>query len=312
MIEETIPSALAGERLDRIVALVTGASRSDAAALVAAGGASVDAVVATSGKVRLTEGQVVRIDPTAFVRVAPPAADATVAFGVVYADDHVVVIDKPPGLVVHPGAGNPDHTLVNGLLAKFPDIEGVGDEARPGIVHRLDVGTSGLLVVARTQLAYDTLVGALSARDVGRTYRALVWGHPANSTGVIDAPIGRDHRDPMKMAVVVDGKPARTHYRVLDTYRDRVDLAALECRLETGRTHQIRVHLTAIGHPVVGDGAYGGARSGVVTPRPFLHAAALAFRHPFTDAAMAFESPMPADLLAVMATIGEPMPVHDT
>ena len=214
-----------------------------------------------------------------------------------------VVIDKPAGLVVHPGAGNNEGTLVNGLLARFPDIAEVGEAHRPGIVHRLDIGTSGMLVVARTEHAYHELVHALSQRDVGRVYRTLVWGCPSNPHGVIDAPIGRDHRDPMKMAVVVDGKTARTRYEVLDSYRAPAHVTELECRLETGRTHQIRVHLAAIGHPVVGDAAYGGVRSGVVSPRPFLHAARLEFEHPVTGEELAFESPMPADLLAVLADL---------
>jgi 23S rRNA pseudouridine1911/1915/1917 synthase len=310
-IEEVIPAALAGERLDRIVAIVTGASRADAAVLVAAGGASVDGEVVTSGKIRLLQDQVVVIDPDLLPQAPVPQPDASVEFAVVYQDDHVVVIDKPAGLVVHPGAGNPDRTLVNGLLARFPDIADVGQPGRPGIVHRLDVGTSGLLVVARTDLAYDMLVASLSARDVGRIYRTLVWGHPDNPHGVIDAPIGRDHRDPMRMAVVVDGKPARTHYRTLAMYRDLADVAELECRLETGRTHQIRVHLAAIGHPVVGDGTYGGNRPGVTTPRPVLHAAVLSFRHPATEIEMRFESPIPADLRAVLDSLGDPMPVDD-
>lgn len=307
IIEETIPPALAGERLDRIVALLTGASRTDAASLVGAGGAVVDGVEQRSGKVRLTEGQTVRLDPSLLPVDLPPAPDSSVVFTVVHEDADVIVIDKPAGLVVHPGAGHPDGTLVNGLLARYPEIAAIGQAGRPGIVHRLDVGTSGLLVVARSQVAYDVLVGALSARDVGRTYRAVVWGHPASSNGVIDAPIGRDHRDPMKMAVVVDGKPARTHYTVLETYRDVVEAAELECRLETGRTHQIRVHLAAIGHPVIGDGTYGGGRPGISSPRPFLHAAALTFRHPVTADVLAFESPLPADLADVRTSLGEPM-----
>jgi 23S rRNA pseudouridine1911/1915/1917 synthase len=310
VIDEQIPAALAGERLDRIVALIMGSSRSDAAALIAAGGASVDDHVQISGKIRLAEGQRLCVDPAMLPRVAPPAPEPLVQFDVVYADDQVIVVDKPAGLVVHPGAGNPDGTLVNGLLARYPDIAGVGQDGRPGIVHRLDVGTSGLLVVARTEHAYDMLVGALAARDVGRTYRALVWGHPANSSGVIDAPIGRDHRDPMRMAVVVDGKPARTHYRVLRTYRDVAEVAELECRLETGRTHQIRVHLAAIGHPVVGDSTYGGGRPAVAALRPVLHAAALSFMHPTTGELMSFTSPLPDDLVAVLAAIGEPSDVH--
>ena len=304
IVHEVVPAALAGERLDRIVSLVTGASRADASVLVAAGGATVDAIVATSGKVRLVAGQEVEIDPSRLPQPVAPQPDAAVVFDVVHADDDVIVVDKPAGLVVHPGAGNPDGTLVNGLLARYPEIATVGQEGRPGIVHRLDVGTSGLLVVARSERAYHQLVAALANRDVGRRYRTLVWGRPANPSGVIDAPIGRDHRDPMKMAVVVDGKVARTHYRTLHTYRQVADVAELECRLETGRTHQIRVHLAAIGHPVVGDGTYGGARSAVRPPRPFLHAASLEFRHPGTGVTMSFDAPMPADLQQLLDQLG--------
>lgn len=304
MIEEEIPAALAGERLDRIVSLITDCSRSDAAVLVAAGGASIDGEVHTVGKVRVREGQLVAVDPALLPITAPPAADPSVVFTLVHVDEHLIVIDKPAGLVVHPGAGHLDGTLVNGLLAQFPEIASVGEPHRPGIVHRLDVGTSGLLAVAHTQRAYHSLVDALAARDVGRVYRTLVWGHLANPVGVVDAPIGRDHRDAMRMAVVVDGKPARTRYRVLREYRTPTEASALECRLETGRTHQIRVHLAAIGHPVVGDGAYGGVRTGITPPRPFLHAAKLELVHPVTGEAMEFSSPLPDDLAAVEAALG--------
>ncbi|MEY4340114.1 MAG: hypothetical protein RLZ14_1964, partial [Actinomycetota bacterium] len=228
-------------------------------------------------------------------------ADSSVEFEVVFADEHLIVVDKPAGLVVHPGASNPEGTLVNGLLARFPEIVDVGEAHRPGIVHRLDLGTSGLMAVARSQRAYHELVDALSSRDVGRVYQALVWGHPANPHGLIDAPIGRDHRDALRMAVVVDGKPARTRYRVLQQYRAPAEAAALECRLESGRTHQIRVHLSAIGHPVVGDPTYGGVRSGIESPRPFLHAARLELEHPVSREPLVFESPLPADLADVMA-----------
>jgi 23S rRNA pseudouridine1911/1915/1917 synthase len=303
MIHEEIPPALGGERLDRIVSLITDASRSAAAALVVAGGAQVDGAVVTSGKVRLQVGQLIDVDETKLPVAELPAADATVEFAVVFADDDVIVVDKPAGLVVHPGAGNPDSTLVNGLLAKYPELVGVGEPHRPGIVHRLDIGTSGLLVIARTEHAYHSLVSALSRHDVDRVYRTLVWGHPDNPNGVIEAPIGRDHRDPMRMAVVVDGKQARTRYNVLAEFRSPAEVASLQCQLETGRTHQIRVHLAAIGHPVVGDGAYGGARSGIVTPRPFLHAARLNFAHPVNGEPMSFTSPLPDDLVAVEAQL---------
>jgi 23S rRNA pseudouridine1911/1915/1917 synthase len=303
VIEEVIPAALANERLDRIVSLITDCSRSDAAALVVAGGAAIDGEVQHIGKLRVKEGQVVTVDPAMLPVTEPPAADPTVELTVVYADEHLIIVDKPAGLVVHPGAGNPDHTLVNGLLARFPEIAGVGEMHRPGIVHRLDVGTSGLLAVARTERAYHSLVDALASRDVGRVYRTLVWGHLDNPVGVVDAPIGRDHRDAMRMAVVVDGKPARTRFRVLREYRTPTEASALECRLETGRTHQIRVHLAAIGHPVVGDGTYGGIRTGITPPRPFLHATALELEHPVTGVTMHFDSPLPDDLAAVEAAL---------
>ena len=301
MIREAIPAALAGQRLDRIVALLTDASRSDAAALVEAGGASVDGVVAASGKVRLALDQIVEIDPDRLPQRLRPVGDDSIVAPIIYADDDVIVIDKPAGLVVHPGHGHPDGTVVNAMLASFPDLAEVGDPMRPGIVHRLDVGTSGLMVIARTQVAYDMLVSALAARRVARAYQTLVWGHLASANGLIDAPVGRDHRDPLRMAVVVDGKPARTRYRTVQRFREPAEASLLECHLETGRTHQIRVHLSAAGHPVVGDGTYGGIRAGIGVARPFLHAATLAFRHPVTNAELSFTAPLAPDLEAVLA-----------
>ena len=303
MIHEEIPPALAGERLDRIVALVTEASRADAATLVASGGVMVDGTLVTSGKLRLQLGQIIDVDESRLPTTDLPVADPSVQYLVVYEDEHVIVVDKPAGLVVHPGAGNPTGTLVNGLLARYPEIAEIGEPHRPGIVHRLDVGTSGLMVVAHSVRAYHSLVYALAQRDVARVYRTLVWGHPANPHGVIDAPIGRDHRDPMRMAIVVDGKSARTRYEVLDQYNAPAEAASLECRLESGRTHQIRVHLAAIGHPVVGDGTYGGIRHGITTPRPFLHAAELEFVHPGNGEPLSFGSPLSEDLAAVEAQL---------
>jgi 23S rRNA pseudouridine1911/1915/1917 synthase len=234
--------------------------------------------------------------------VAPgrPQPDPTISIEVRHEDPDLVVLAKPAGLVVHPGAGHPDGTLVNGLLARYPELADVGDPARPGIVHRLDRDTSGLLVVARTQPAYEGLVEMLSLHDVERRYAALVWGHLASPRGVIDAPIGRSVRRPTRMAVREGGRGARTNYEVLTEYREP-DVSLLECRLETGRTHQIRVHLQAIGHPVVGDAAYGGARAALVLDRPFLHAGALAFVHPVTGESVRVEEPLPPDLVAVLA-----------
>ena len=303
MIHEEIPPALAGERLDRIVAVVTEASRADAATLVAMGGVLVDGTVVTSGKQRLQLGQIIDVDESRLPTTDLPVADASVKYTVVYEDEHVIVVDKPAGLVVHPGAGNPTGTLVNGLLTRYPELAEIGEPHRPGIVHRLDIGTSGLMVVAHSVRAYHSLVYALAQRDVTRVYRTLVWGHLANPHGVIDAPIGRDHRDPMRMAVVVDGKSARTRYEVLTEYGTPAEASSLECRLESGRTHQIRVHLAAIGHPVVGDGTYGGIRHGISTPRPFLQAAELEFVHPGNGERMSFSSPLPDDLAAVEAQL---------
>jgi len=217
-----------------------------------------------------------------------------------------VVVAKPAGLVVHPGPGHAHGTLVHGLLERFPEIATVGDPARPGIVHRLDRDTSGLLVVARTAEAYTGLVGALAARDVDRRYLALVAGELASPRGVVDAPIGRSTRQRTRMAVREAGRPARTGYEVRAAW-PAAGVSLLECRLETGRTHQIRVHLAAIGHPVVGDGAYGGRRLDDGPSRPFLHAFALGFAHPVDGRPLAFEDPLPGDLAAALDALGPPV-----
>jgi 23S rRNA pseudouridine1911/1915/1917 synthase len=303
VIVEIVPPALAGERLDRIVAFILDVSRSVATAVIEAGGVDVDDERATTGKVRLGEGQTVTVDPGAVPVEEPPGPDPSVQFDVVHVDDAVIVVDKPAGLVVHPGAGNPDGTLVNGLLARFPDLADVGERIRPGIVHRLDAGSSGLLVVARTQAAADSLIEQFASHDATRAYLALVWGHPSAPHGVIDAPIGRSRRDPLRMAIVADGRWARTEYRVLERYDQPAELALLECRLETGRTHQIRVHLSSIDHPLVGDPVYGQRRPKLQVERPFLHAAELAFDHPSTGERVTFRSDLAPDLAARLATL---------
>ena len=232
-----------------------------------------------------------------------PQADAAVEVTVVHEDAEVIVVDKPAGLVVHPGAGHEDGTLVNGLLARFPELADVGQADRPGIVHRLDRGTSGLLVVARSARAYESLVAQLQARTVLRRYRTLVWGHPESPNGIVDAPIGRSPRHPTRMAVVADGKEARTRYEVVRRYDEPTPTAEVLCRLETGRTHQIRVHLSAIGHAVVGDDRYQGVRQSLPCPRPFLHAEHLGFVHPGTGDDVAFDSALPPDLVQVLAQV---------
>lgn len=303
-IDETVPAALAGERLDRVVALVLDVSRAVAAAIIGAGGVAIGGERASSGKLRLAEGQALTIDPDVLAPDEGVLADPTVVFTVLHADDDVIVVDKPAGLVVHPGAGNADGTLVNGLLARFPEIVDVGDDPiRPGIVHRLDAGSSGLLVVARTDAARVALIEQFAEHHAERTYRALVWGHPAAPHGVIDAPVGRSKRDPLRMAVVADGRWARTEYQVLERFDRPADLALLECRLETGRTHQIRVHLSSIGHPLVGDPIYGQRKPRLQLERPFLHAARLAFDHPRSGERVAFTSALPADLASRLDTL---------
>jgi 23S rRNA pseudouridine1911/1915/1917 synthase len=191
--------------------------------------------------------------------------------------------------------------MVNGALAKYPEMASAGDPLRPGVVHRLDAGTTGLMVMAKTHAAYEALVDALSKREVKRTYLALIWGHPTVLSGTIDAPIGRDQKDPTRMGVVVDGKAARTRFEVKSKFDLPLPSSLVECNLETGRTHQIRVHLESIGHPVVGDSTYGGARSSLSAPRPMLHAAQLAFVHPVSGESMSFEAEMPDDMKALLA-----------
>ena len=301
VLTEVVPDALDGERVDRVVSLLTGRSRSEVTELVRVGGVELDGVVVPAGKLRVAAGQVLLVRPGDAPGTALPEADAGVAVSVVYEDADILVVDKPAGMVVHPGAGREGGTLVSGLLARYPEVAAVGDPTRPGIVHRLDRDTSGLLVVARTSVAYEQLVADLAARTVTRRYVALVWGVPDPRHGIVDAPIGRSPRQPMRQAVVADGRPARTRYAVRAVYAEPAEMALLGLELETGRTHQIRVHLQAIGHPVVGDRDYGGERGRIRTHRMFLHAEHLAFVHPTTGAALSFDAPLPPDLASVLA-----------
>ncbi len=299
-IVETIPLALAGERIDRIVALLTECSRAEAVALIRDEQVLVNAVVLIKPSLRLQAEDTVAVLSKPAKDQLGVVADSTVEFSVVYADDTLIVIDKPAGLVVHPGAGHSGSTLVHGLVAQFPELASVGEDFRPGLVHRLDRGTSGLLVVARTPPAYEDLVGQLSDHSVVRIYTALAWRRFEHAQGVIDAPIGRSRRDPLRMTVAVDGRESRTHYRVDSEFTDPVEVSLITCQLETGRTHQIRVHLASIGHSVVGDDTYGGLRRSFTAPRPFLHARELSFVHPSTGEQVGFTSPLPADLQAVL------------
>jgi 23S rRNA pseudouridine1911/1915/1917 synthase len=313
----TVPSALVGERVDRIVAVLTGGTRAEASDLIAAGAVKVDGIVATKGSVRVLEGSVVEVIVPDVVKAVALASDPSIEVNVVYEDADLVVVDKPAGLVVHPGAGNKTGTLVQGLMARYPEIAAVGDPARPGIVHRIDKDTSGLLAVARSVLGYTRLNEQIAARAMTRRYVALVWGHPESPRGMIDAPIGRSVRTPTRMTVSARGREARTTYEVNATYAEPVRVALLTCALDTGRTHQIRVHLQSIGHPVVGDRRYGGHRAPFThLGRFFLHAAHLELDHPATGERLDFDSPLPAELqdlvsqLQATASHREPSPPH--
>ncbi len=299
---ESVPAAfpvtdsLAGERLDRAVALLTGWSRAEVQALVRAGAVLVDGSTAAKSH-RLAAGETVTV--TAAPEPQRPPGPEPLEFEVRHEDRWLLVVDKPAGLVVHPGAGNEGGTLVNGLLARYPELAEAGDPMRPGIVHRLDKGTSGLLVVAGAPEAHERLVGLMAQRRVERRYRALVWGRPEPPAGAVEAPVGRSTRRRTRMAVTPRGREARTVYEVVEAFAE-VPVALLDVGLDTGRTHQIRVHLAAIGHPVVGDAAYGRDRRSLRLDRPFLHAHRISFEHPFTGGAVAVEEPLPEELESVL------------
>ena len=302
----TVPASAAGARLDQTVAqLLPHHSRNRLKGWIEAGQVSVNGAVVTSPRHKLRGGEtvvvVVSIEAPNAAFVAQP-----IALSLLYEDAALLVVDKPAGLVVHPGSGNRDGTLLNALVHHAPALAAL---PRAGIVHRLDKDTSGLLVVAKTGEAQTDLVRQLAARTVKREYLALVHGDVARAM-TVDAPIGRHPVQRTSMAVVASGKPARTHVDVIERFGS---VTLLRCRLETGRTHQIRVHLTAIGHPLVGDATYRGRRKiGVPVPdvvqafpRQALHAQRLGLVHPATRAAMQWEAALPADFAALMAVLRE-------
>jgi 23S rRNA pseudouridine1911/1915/1917 synthase len=321
VVDVDVPAGLDGERVDRALALLGGVTRRVASELVAAGSVRVDDAVVTTRSRVLRRGQRLRAE----LRTAEPpraAPDPGVELVVVHEDRDLLVVDKPAGLVVHHGAGHRGGTLVDGLLARFPDLADLpaaagGDPERPGIVHRLDKGTSGLLVVARSARAYESLTRQLRDRTMTREYVALVRGIVEADAGLIDAPIGRSTRTPTRMAVTQRGREARTSYRVLRRSEVPVPLTLVTARLGTGRTHQVRVHFASIGHAVVGDDRYGqtparpeGLRDALVPGRLFLHARHLELEHP-DGGVRRWDSPLPLDLRTVLARTGPDPDVVD-
>lgn len=300
--DELIPEALDGERLDRVVALIADVSRSTASSAIGDGNVTVDGE--TAGRsTRVRAGQRIVIDDSISAPAPMPVADPDVEVRLLHVDEDVLVVDKAPGQVVHPGAGHSTGTIVQGLLARFPELASIGEPLRPGIVHRLDKDTSGVFVVARSERAFSSLRRQLDDRTVHRRYLALVWGVPSADRGIIDAPIGRSARDPTRMTVRDDGKSARTNYEVEASWRSP-EVSLVGCALDTGRTHQIRVHLSAIGHPVVGDPKYGGDRDRLECGRTALHAAELGFTHPGTASLVEFSAPLPPDMARLVEELG--------
>ncbi|MSO64901.1 MAG: RluA family pseudouridine synthase [Alphaproteobacteria bacterium] len=306
----TIADDQGGQRIDRVLARALPAlSRSRIQALIAAGTVAADGATIGDANFRVKPGQQLTVVVPAAVAAVPEAQP--IALTVVFEDDDLIVIDKPAGLVVHPAAGNPDRTLVNALLHHCgASLSGIGGVRRPGIVHRLDKDTSGLLVVAKNDAAHAALAALFAKHTIERAYWALVWGVPRPTSGEIDGPIGRSRRNRKKMAIVAGGKPALTRYRVVRAFGETA--ALVECHLATGRTHQIRVHLAARGHPVIGDPTYGGGwrrlagLPAAIQPlvqrlqRQALHAHLLGFRHPRTAAPLRFRSVIPNDINAII------------
>ena len=282
----TVGAADAGERLDVFLSREADVTRSRAGALIREGAAKINGNAQTKAGYALRAGEIVEFsvpDP------APAHIEAQdIPLRIVYQDDDLAVVFKPSGMVVHPAAGNPDGTLVNALLRHLDGLSGIGGEIRPGIVHRIDKDTSGLLLVAKNDRSHVALAEQIQAHSIERAYRAIVIGGMRDGEGDVDAPIGRHPTDRKKMAIVPGGREALTHWRVLEPLRGAT---LLECVLSTGRTHQIRVHMASLGHPVLGDPVYGPKKSPYpVEGGQLLHAFRLGFRHPVTGRPMLFEA----------------------
>ncbi len=294
-----VPSELDGARADLVVARLAGVSRATARAMVDTGSVTV-AGVAVGASDRLAAGTELVVPP---VPEAEPLRPEPVPFGVVWEDDEIAVVEKPAGIAVHPGAGRRHGTLVSGLLERWPFLQGVGEADRWGLVHRLDIDTSGVLLVAKSAEMLAALQKDLAERAVKRTYQALVVGTFDIETGTIDAPIGRDPAQPTRMATRPDGRPARTHYVCTASWA-AAGVTLLDVDLETGRIHQIRTHFASIWHPVVGDRLYGAGPTAADPGRVWLHARRISFRHPTTGAVVEATAALPEDLAESLVHLG--------
>lgn len=323
---ETVRLARVGEeqngwRLDRLLSVaLADLSRSRLQQLIASGAVTKEGAKVRDANHRVKQGETFAVAVPATAPAVPQGQN--IPLDVVYEDTDLIVIDKPAGLVVHPAAGNPDGTLVNALIAHCGDsLKGIGGEARPGIVHRLDKDTSGLLVAAKNERAMTSLGKQFANHTIERAYHAVVWGAPRLGDGIIEGQIGRNPFDRKRMAVLRGGgKEARTRYRVIERFGNplRPFASLIECRLETGRTHQIRVHLTHLGHPLIGDPSYGKARqaprakipqeqrafaAAADFPRQALHAYVLGLQHPSLHKTLRFESQWPRDFADLVAAL---------
>lgn len=305
VLDVVIPGALEDVRVDRALSILTGLSRSEAAAILDSGAVSLDGKVVLKASVSLIAGQHL----TALLPAPDSgelAPDNSVPVDVVVEDVDFIIVNKAPNQVVHPGAGQREGTLAAGVLARYPEIMelarlGLCDPIRPGVVHRLDKGTSGVLSFARTPKGLASLSEQLADRSMERIYIGMVEGHVAEERGVVDAPIGRSSRTPTMMSVRSDGRPARTHYEVLERIDKPHAMTLLRLQLDTGRTHQIRVHLSTIGHPIVNDARYGHRRERrLAEDRFFLHSQSLAFSHPETGEWVSTQVALPDDIASLV------------
>ena len=288
-----------GRRLDVVLAETTKPleSRANIQRSIRAGLISINGITTTRSSTKVISGQIIRFKPTKDY-LAPTITPSELSLDIVFEDDDIAIIDKPSGMVVHSGAGHLTDTMANAAVTRWPKISSVGDTDRPGIVHRLDRDTSGLLIIALNPTAYNNLTLMIKKHEIERIYTALVHGHPKSSSGTIDAPIGRDPHHRTRQAVNAGGRPALTHYEVI---REIGQFSFIKVRLETGRMHQIRVHMTAIGHPIVGDQTYG-KRQGIANlSRQFLHASKLTFNHPISSEKISVTSKLPDDLQSAIS-----------